>query len=118
MSDHYGPQTAMIEDLIEHLRNATPEQLQAIDDAYYAAIDDAYYAAAVDVAHSAVANIAFYAAHAAAHAAAAVRIAAYDAAFVLAIRHLVDSYGFTWEYYNALVAPVMSVLGPIHPDDE
>ena len=136
MPDRYGPQTEQILQLIERLRNATPEQLQAIADAYDIAISGNATAVggvvevvvAIDVGDGSVRDTAMdgadatYAAtihddthaHDVAHAA----YAAYVAAYALAIRDFAGADGFTWEHYKTLTDPVTSVLGPIHPDDE
>jgi hypothetical protein len=126
--DHYGPQTEQIEDLIARIEVATGEQLRQIAVVYDDDCATVAYAAAAHViartaAHTvaiAASDAAYLAASDAAHFADTgtdTADAVADAAYALAIRHLISEDGFTWEHYRTLTDPVAFVLGALHPED-
>jgi hypothetical protein len=124
--DHYGPQTEQIEDLFVRIEMATFEQLQQIAVVYdddratvaYAAAAHVIARTAVHVVAIAASDAAYLAASDAAHFADTdIADAVADAAYALAIRHLISEDGFTREHYRTLTDPVASVLGALHPED-
>ena len=103
-TDKYGPNTEAVQQILDQIRDATPEQIEALRTARDAARDAAWYAA-------------WYAARDAAWAAAwyAARDAAWDAAWDAVVWDLASPEGpFTIEHRDLLIAPYKSVFG-LHP---
>lgn len=136
----YGPQTTEVEQLINRLRQLSPDEIQGLANAWDA--PTAAARAAVRAAKAAAwadardardgwdawdardgrdawddANDAKAAAWGISTLTAPAGLAAGDAALALACRHLIGDV-FTWTHYRTLVGPAATVLGPVHPDDQ
>lgn len=117
----FGPQHEAVTALIAALTQVTPEQDAAIESAWYAQRGPGRFTARGQASQAASANGRLEAQIIARQQAwsasvAKCRDAAGDAAHALAVRDLIGP-AFSKESYQELIAPWVSVMGPVHPDD-
>jgi len=128
--DRFGPQTSTIEALLARAATLTEDEARTLDEAM--TLDAARVAwDALDAARDACWSATWVASRAATWDAldacwsaiwvaswAATWVAAWDAVAALLVRDLIGKHGFTQDHYDLLARPWVTVIGPVHPDDE